>query len=79
MLYDLNTGQTTYIPTERKPTPKRKVGRPKKLIGDNVRISFRATVLEKDKLKMLSDYYNKPLSDVLRDLIDKEFGEVYEK
>lgn len=79
MLYNVNTGQTTYIPTERKATPKRKVGRPEKLISGNVHIGFRATVLEKDKLKELSDYYKKPSSDILRDLINDKYSEVYKK
>ena len=79
MLYNVNTGQTTYIPTERKITPKRKVGRPEKLIGSNVRVGFRVTQLEKDKLQALSDYYEKSSSDILRDLINDKYSEVYKK
>lgn len=79
MLYDINTGRTTYIPTERKKTEKRKVGRPEKLVGGNIHISFRMTQLQKDKLKALSDYYDKPSSDVLRDLIEYKYSEVYKK
>ena len=80
MLYNVNTGETTYISTEREVTPKRKVGRPKKLVDrrDDV-VKARVTELEKDKLKSLSDYYNKPSSDVLRDLINDKFSEVYKK
>lgn len=79
MSYNINTGQTTYIPAEMNKIEKRKVGRPEKLIGGNIRIGFRATVLEKDKLKALSDYYKKPSSDILRDLINDKYSEVYKK
>lgn len=79
MLYDINTGKTTYIPAERKKTEKRKVGRPAYCGGRDRAIKVRATQLEKDKLQALSDYYGKPSSDILRDLINDKYSEVYKK
>lgn len=79
MLYNINTGQTTYIPAEMNKIEKRKVGRPEKFIGGNVQVGFRVTQLEKDKLQALSDYYEKSSSDILRDLINDKYSEVYKK
>lgn len=79
ILYNINTGQTTYIPAEMNKIEKRKVGRPEKLIGGNIRVGFRVTQLEKDKLQALSDYYEKSSSDILRDLINDKYKEVYKK
>lgn len=79
ILYDVNTGQTTYVSAEKRNTKKRKVGRPEKFIGGNVHVGFRVTQLEKDRLQALSDYYEKPSSDILRDLINDKYSEVYKK
>ena len=40
ILYDVNTGQTTYISAENKKIEKRKVGRPEKFVGGNVHVGF---------------------------------------
>lgn len=79
MLYDINTGQTIYIPTKMKKTEKRKVGRPSCFGGRNESVKIRVTRLEKDRLQALSDYYEKPSSDILRDLINDKYSEVYKK
>lgn len=79
MLYDINTGQKTYIPSEMNKIEKRKVGRPSRFGGRNESIKVRVTQLEKDKLQALSDYYEKSSSDILRDLINDKYKEVYKK
>lgn len=79
ILYDVNTGQTTYISAENKKTEKRKVGRPEKFVGGNLHVGFRVTRMEKDRLQALSDYYEKPSSDILRDLINNRYNEIYKK
>lgn len=79
MLYDINTGQKTYIPSEMNKIEKRKVGRPSRFGGRNESIKVRVTQLEKDKLQALSDYYEKSSSDILRDLINDKYSEVYKK
>ena len=79
MLYDINTGQTTYIPAEMKKTEKRKAGRPSCFGGRDKTVKARVTQLEKDRLQALSDYYEKSSSDILRDLINDRYREVYKK
>lgn len=79
MLYDINTGQKTYIPSEMNKIEKRKVGRPSRFGGRNESVKVRVTQLEKDKLQALSDYYEKSSSDILRDLINDKYKEVYKK
>lgn len=79
MLYDINTGRTIYIPTKMKKTEKRKVGRPSRFGGRNESVKVRVTRLEKNRLQALSDYYEKPSSDILRDLINDKYSEVYKK
>lgn len=79
MLYNINTEQTSYVPTEIKKTEKRKVGRPSRFGGRNESVKVRVTRLEKDRLQALSDYYEKPSSDILRDLINNRYNEIYKK
>ena len=79
MLYDINTGQKTYIPAEMNKIEKRKVGRPSRSGGRDKVIKARITQLEKDRLQALSDYYEKSSSDILRDLINDKYKEVYKK
>lgn len=79
MLYDINSGQITYIPAEMNKTEKRNVGRPSCFGGRDKIVKARVTQLEKDRLQALSDYYEKPLSDILRDLINDKYSEVYKK
>lgn len=79
ILYDINTGQKTCIPAEMNKIEKRKVGRPSCSGGRNKVIKARVTQLEKDRLQALSDYYEKPSSDILRDLINDKYSEVYNK
>ena len=79
ILYDVNTGQTTYVSAENKKIEKRKVGRPSRFGGRNESVKVRVTRLEKDRLQALSDYYEKPSSDILRDLINNRYNEIYKK
>ena len=79
MLYNINTEQMSYVPTEIKEIEKRKVGRPSRFGGRNESVKVRVTRLEKDRLQALSDYYEKPSSDILRDLINNRYNEIYKK
>lgn len=80
ILYNVNNDTMDYIYGDiKEQTEKRKVGRPSKLIHGSVNIGLRVDQLEKDKLQALSDYYNKSTSDIMRDLINDRYNEIYKK
>ena len=80
ILYNVNNYTMDYIYGEiKEQTEKRKVGRPSKFIHGSVNIGLRVDQLEKDKLQALSDYYDKSTSDVMRDLINDRYSEVFKK
>ena len=80
ILYNVNNDTMDYIYGEiKEQTEKRKVGRPSKFIHGSVNIGLRVDQLEKDKLQALSDYYKKSTSDIMRDLINDRYNEIYKK
>ena len=80
ILYNVNNDTMDYIYGEiKEQIEKRKVGRPSKFIHGSVNIGLRVDQLEKDKLQALSDYYKKSTSDIMRDLINDRYSEVFKK
>lgn len=80
ILYNVNNDTMDYIHGEiKEQTEKRKPGRPSEFGGRHKIIKARANELEKDKLQALSDYYGKSTSDIMRDLINDRYSEMFKK
>lgn len=56
---------------------KRRRGRPSKFKNRTITITARIDISERDKLQALCDHYEKTPSDILRDLINNKFNEIY--
>lgn len=70
---ELTNGNTTKTPEKKKPTQKKKVGRPKKAKEEllSEKVTMYITKAEEKKLKELSekDFYNIPIGKVIRQFL----------
>lgn len=77
ILYNVNNDNMDYIHGEIKEGTKKKRGRPVSRNPNNIMFSLRMSQSLQDKLKFLCDYNNKESAEMIRQLIEDAYHNLY--